>query len=150
ATGLEAAGRGATDGGGASGARRLMSSLPAGDEGVVEVEEVDLFRMSLLEAVLGLYSNHPLNYSALELRYHCLSFFLCALPYYESMELKGLALKTLEVICVSFKDVHPRDALLSTSTAFTVCLDHMLGLLSDPGSSPGGNKGLGTVALIGG
>lgn len=45
------------------------------------------------------------------------------------------------------KDVHPRDALHSTSTAFTVCLDHMMGLLSDPLCSPGiGRK----VTLVGG
>lgn len=37
--------------------------------------------------------------------------------------------------CVA-QDVHPRDALHSTSTAFTVCLDHMMGLLSDPLCSP--------------
>lgn len=36
-----------------------------------------------------------------------------------------------------YQDVHPRDALHSTSTAFTVCLDHMMGLLSDPLSSTG-------------
>lgn len=35
------------------------------------------------------------------------------------------------------QDVHPRDALHSTSTAFTVCLDHMMGLLSDPLCTPG-------------
>lgn len=46
----------------------------------------------------------------------------------------------------SLKDVHPRDALHSTSTAFTVCLDHMMGLLSDPLSCPGvGRK----VSLVG-
>ena len=44
------------------------------------------------------------------------------------------------------QDVHPRDALHSTSTAFTVCLDHMMGLLSDPLSTPGvGRK----VPLVG-
>ena len=68
-----------------------------------DVAETDEFRLRLLEAVLGLYSNHPLNYHELETRFHALSFFLCALPYYENRELKGLALKTLEVICVSFK-----------------------------------------------
>ncbi|CAM9791812.1 unnamed protein product, partial [Sphacelaria rigidula] len=63
------------------------------------VASADEFRLRLLEAVLGLYSNHPLNYAELESRFHALSFFLCALPYYENRELKGLALKTLEVIC---------------------------------------------------
>ncbi|CAM9400736.1 unnamed protein product, partial [Scytosiphon promiscuus] len=109
-------------------------SVGAG-EMAADVAETDEFRLRLLEAVLGLYSNHPLNYHELETKFHALSFFLCALPYYENRELKGLALKTLEVICVSFKDVHPRDALHSTSTAFTVCLDHMMGLLTDPLSS---------------
>lgn len=42
--------------------------------------------------------------------------------------------------------MHPRDALHSTSTAFTVCLDHMMGLLSDPLSCPGvGRK----ISLVG-
>lgn len=72
-------------------------------ETAADVAEGDEFRLRLLEAVLGLYSNHPLNYGELEPRFHALSFFLCALPYYENRELKGLALKTLEVICVSFK-----------------------------------------------
>ncbi|CAN0503847.1 unnamed protein product, partial [Ectocarpus sp. 8 AP-2014] len=64
-----------------------------------DVEHMDEFRLRLLEAVLGLYSNHPLNYHELETKFHALSFFLCALPYYENRDLKGLALKTLEVIC---------------------------------------------------
>ena len=72
-------------------------------EMAADVADADEFRLRLLEAVLGLYSNHPVNYGELETRFHALSFFLCALPYYESRELKGLALKTLEVICVSFK-----------------------------------------------
>lgn len=77
-------------------------SVGAG-EMAASVSETDEFRLRLLEAVLGLYSNHPLNYHELETKFHVLSFFLCALPYYENRELKGLALKTLEVICVSFK-----------------------------------------------
>lgn len=77
-------------------------SVGAG-EMAADVAETDEFRLRLLEAVLGLYSNHPLNYHELETKFHALSFFLCALPYYENRELKGLALKTLEVICVSFK-----------------------------------------------
>lgn len=77
-------------------------SVGAG-EVAADVAEADEFRLRLLEAVLGLYSNHPVNYGELETKFHALSFFLCALPYYESRELKGLALKTLEVICVSFK-----------------------------------------------
>lgn len=78
------------------------ASVGAG-EMAADVAEADEFRLRLLEAVLGLYSNHPLNYGELETKFHALSFFLCALPYYENRELKGLALKTLEVICVSFK-----------------------------------------------
>lgn len=77
-------------------------SVGAG-EMAADVEHTDEFRLRLLEAVLGLYSNHPLNYHELETKFHALSFFLCALPYYENRDLKGLALKTLEVICVSFK-----------------------------------------------
>lgn len=72
-------------------------------ETAADVAEADEFRLRLLEALLGLYSNHPFNYGQLEARFHALSLFLCALPYYESSELKSLALKTLEVICVSFK-----------------------------------------------
>lgn len=82
--------------------RMSRVSVGAG-EMAADVATADEFRLRLLEAVLGLYSNHPLNYGELETRFHALSFFLCALPYYESRELKGLALKTLEVICVSFK-----------------------------------------------
>lgn len=78
------------------------ASIGAG-EMAADVAAADEFRLRLLEAVLGLYSNHPLNYGELETKFHALSFFLCALPYYENLELKGLALKTLEVICVSFK-----------------------------------------------
>lgn len=76
---------------------------PGAGDTAADVAEADEFRLRLLEAVLGLYSNHPMNYGELEARYHALSLFLCALPYYESIELKSLALKTLEVICVSFK-----------------------------------------------
>lgn len=87
--------------GGRKGFRGRMS-VGAG-ETAANVADADEFRLRLLEAILGLYSNHPLNYGELEARFHALSFFLCALPYYENRELKGLALKTLEVICVSFK-----------------------------------------------
>ncbi|CAN0463022.1 unnamed protein product, partial [Laminaria digitata] len=90
--------------GGATGRRRGFERMSVGaGEMAADVATADEFRLRLLEAVLGLYSNHPLNYGELETRFHALSFFLCALPYYESRELKGLALKTLEVICVSFK-----------------------------------------------
>lgn len=85
---------------GRSGAPRVPVGVGETTEDVTEADE---FRLRLLEAVLGLYSNHPLNYGELEARFHTLSLFLCALPYYESSELKSLALKTLEVICVSFK-----------------------------------------------
>lgn len=83
-------------------AKFTRASIGAG-EMAADVAEADEFRLRLLEAVLGLYSNHPLNYGELESKFHALSFFLCALPYYENRELKGLSLKTLEVICVSFK-----------------------------------------------
>lgn len=95
-----------SEGGAGGGGRKRggfeRMSVGAG-EMAADVAAADEFRLRLLEAVLGLYSNHPLNYGELETRFHALSFFLCALPYYESRELKGLALKTLEVICVSFK-----------------------------------------------
>lgn len=90
-------------GGGRRGERGFARVSVGAGEMAADVAETDEFRLRLLEAVLGIYSNHPLNYHELETKFHALSFFLCALPYYENRELKGLALKTLEVICVSFK-----------------------------------------------
>jgi hypothetical protein len=99
---------------------------------IAAVLQKDSFRLQVLEAVLHLYTYHCRNYTILEPPYRVLSAFLCAIPYYESAELKSMALKTLEVLCVMFRDVHPRHALHSAATAFSACMDEALTLMAAP------------------
>ncbi len=90
----------------------------------------DNIRLNVVKAILNTYSMHPKNYVTLECRYHLLSSCIACLPSFDSIDLKIMVLKVLEVVCVMFRDVEPMEALECVATTFATCIGEILNLLT--------------------
>ncbi len=112
----------------AVGERRRRKTMS--DKEMRELLNGDNIRLQVVQAILNTYSVHPKNYGTLECRYHLLSGCIACLPSFESMDLKIMVLKVLEVVCVMFRDVKPTDTLKCTVTTFATCIGEILNLIS--------------------
>ncbi len=106
--------------------RRMMLS----DEEREELLNGDEVRMRIVQAILSIYSVNPQNYVVLECRYHLLSSCIACLPFFESVHLKAMVVKVLEVVCVMFRNVEPTEALKCTLTTFATCVGEILDLIA--------------------
>ncbi len=105
--------------------RKAMSN-----EEMRELLNGDSIRLQIVQTILNTYTAHSKNYVTLECRYHLLRSCIACLPFFESMDLKIMVLKVLEVVCVMFRGVKPADTLKCSATTFATCVGEILSLIS--------------------